>query len=384
MRCIVVQQRLGQEVREGQKNIIFGQVVLGFYSLVWQEAFMPAGNTIRSIDTLLLPTQQSLLVLQHTQSSGIEPAAILRGTGLSLADLEDDDTWISYRHTMQIIENAYRLTGDSTLGLEVGTAEDISTFGILGYAMLSCATVREALKVGEKYQRTAQNLCDVKMLEDQDKLCVHAATPFVLTVQQYHFAMEELFAGVMEIIRTITGENVYPDEVRFSYAKPEYAREYNRVFSCPVVFNSSGNTMVLGKKVLELPVLQANKFNAKMSEKLCQEITRKYVGEEGLATRIRHIILSVPGEFPSEAAVADALAVSGRTMRRQLGDLGTSFRDLLNQVRSDLAEQYLRNSTLSVEQIAQLLGYTETTNFRRAFNRWLGMSPREYRLSHLK
>jgi AraC-like DNA-binding protein len=94
--------------------------------------------------------------------------------------------------------------------------------------------------------------------------------------------------------------------------------------------------------------------------------------------------LSVPGEFPSEAAVADALAVSGRTMRRQLGDLGTSFRDLLNQVRSDLAEQYLRNSTLSVEQIAQLLGYTETTNFRRAFNRWLGMSPREYRLSHLK
>jgi hypothetical protein len=64
----MVQERLGQEVCEGQKNIIFGQVVLGFYSLVWQEAFMPADDTLRSIDTLLLPTQQSLLMLQHAQS----------------------------------------------------------------------------------------------------------------------------------------------------------------------------------------------------------------------------------------------------------------------------------------------------------------------------
>ena len=140
--------------------------------------------------------------------------------------------------------------------------------------------------------------------------------------------------------------------------------------------------MVLNRRLLEIPVLQANKFNAKMSEKLCQEITQKYLGEEDLATRIRHIILRVPGEFPSEAAVADALAVSGRTLRRRLGDRGTSFRDLLDQVRSDLAQQYLRNSTPSVEQIAQLLGYSETTNFRRAFKRWIGLSPREYRLGH--
>ena len=345
---------------------------------------MPAGNTIRSIDTLLLPTQQSLLVLQHAQSSGIKPAAILRGTGLSLADLEDDDTWISYRHTMQVIENAYQLTGRPALGLEIGAAEDISTYGILGYAMLSCATVGEALRVGEKYQRTAQNLCDVKLEVDRETLSLNAATPFVLTARQYHFSIEELFAGLMEIIRTISGKNVYPDEVCFAYAKPEHAAEYSRVFSCPVSFNSSGNTMVLSNRLLELPVLQANKFNAKMSEKLCQEITHKYVGEEDLATRIRHIILRVPGEFPGEAAVADTLAMSGRTMRRQLGDLGTSFRDLLDQVRSDLSEQYLRNSKLSVEQIAQLLGYTETTNFRRAFKRWTGVSPREYRLGHSK
>jgi len=108
--------------------------------------------------------------------------------------------------------------------------------------------------------------------------------------------------------------------------------------------------------------------------KLCAEILRKYIGEEDLTTRIRHFILRVPGEFPDEAAVADALAVSGRTMRRQLSTLGTSYREVLDQVRSDLAQQYLQNSSLKVEQVGELLGYTETTNFRRAFKRWLGMS----------
>ena len=77
--------------------------------------------------------------------------------------------------------------------------------------------------------------------------------------------------------------------------------------------------------------------------------------------------------------MADVLAMSGRTLRRQLSALGSSYRQLLDQVRSDLARQYLENSNMSVEQVAQLLGYTETTNFRRAFKRWLGVSPRDYR-----
>jgi hypothetical protein len=98
--------------------------------------------------------------------------------------------------------------------------------------------------------------------------------------------------------------------------------------------------MVLKSKQLDLPILQANKFNARMSEKLCEEILHKYIGEEDLTTRIRHIILRVPGKFPDETTVADALAVSGRTMRRQLSALGTSYRELLDQVRSDLAQQF--------------------------------------------
>ena len=244
---------------------------------------MAATGTTRSIDTMMLPTQ---LLLRVIEQWGTEPASALHGTGLKSADLEDDDTWISYRQTMRIVDNSYKLTERDTLGLDVGSAEDISTFGILGYAMLSCATVGNALAVGEKYQRTAQNVCDVQIKMDDEHCTISAATPFVLKPSGYRFTIEELFSGVMELIRSLSGEELYPDE----------------------------------------------------------------------------------------AAVADALAVSGRTMRRRLSALGTSYREVLDQVRSDLAQQYLQNSSLKVEQVGELLGYTETTNFRRAFKRWLGMS----------
>jgi AraC-like DNA-binding protein len=340
---------------------------------------MAAPDTTRSIDSLMLPTQLSILLLQVIERWGTNPARALHGSGLKLSDLEDDDTWISYRQTMHIIDNAYKLTGRDSLGLDVGSAEDISTFGILGYAMLSCATVGDALAVGVKYQRTAQNLCDVQIETGEDQSTISATTPFVLKPSGYRFAIEELFSGVMTLIRSLSGEDLYPHEIHCAYADPGYREHYEGVFRCAIDFNESGNRMVLKSKLLGLPILQANKFNARMSEKLCEDILHKYIGEENLTTRIRHIILRVPGKFPDEATVADALAVSGRTMRRQLSALGTSYRELLDQVRSDLAQQYLQNSSLNIEQVGQLLGYTETTNFRRAFKRWLGVSPQGYR-----
>ncbi|MEH6581243.1 MAG: AraC family transcriptional regulator [Halioglobus sp.] len=341
---------------------------------------MSAAGSRRSIDSLMLPTQLSLLLLQLAEPLGARPTAVLHGTGLSPADLENHDTWISYRQSMKIIENAYQQTGSATLGLEVGSAEDISTFGILGYAMLSCATVGEAIAVGEKYQRTAQAICDTRLEIRENSIAMAADTPFVVKPECYRFAVEALFSGIMEILRILTGEEFYPIEIQCVYEDPGYRELYKTIFRCPVEFGAPANRVVVDRAFMDLPVLQANKFNARMSEKMCEEILHKYVGEKDLTTRIRHIILRVPGQFPDEAAVADALTMSARTLRRQLSALDTSYRELLDQVRAELAQQYLQNSGLKVEQVALLLGYTETTNFRRAFKRWLGVSPQDYRL----
>jgi AraC-like DNA-binding protein len=341
---------------------------------------MPSGQAMRAIDTMLLPTQGSALLLRIAQAQNIDAADILRGTGLKLTDLDDDETWISYRQTMRIVDNAYQLTGREDLGLEVGFAEDMSSLGILGYAMASCDTVGEALSVGAKYSRTTQNLCDLKLVDENRQLRLYAATPFLLSSRQYRFAIEELFASIVHFVHILSGKEVYPERVEWSYADPGYPVAYQQVFHCPLIFDSAENCLVLRHSTCALPIPQGNRFNARMGEKMCLEILRKFVGEDDLATRTRQIILQTPGQMPSEADMAGSLAVSGRTLRRKLGELGTSYRQLTDEVRSELAQHYLRDSGFTVEHVSHLLGYTETTNFRRAFKRWTGVSPRKYRL----
>jgi AraC-like DNA-binding protein len=331
------------------------------------------------MDTVMFPSQQSRLLLSLLEERGASTTRLMQGTGLQACDLDKGDTWISYRQTMQIIDNAYGLTGHGPLGLEVGSKEDASTFGILGYAMQSCATVGEFLEVGERYQRTAQNLCDLWLEPRGAALSLAATTPFLVSPACYRFAIEVLFSGIIKLVRVLSGVDVYPTEIHCTYTGPVYRDDYEQVFNCPVYFDQSANRMVLDNQLLELGLLQANSYNADVGKKLCHDLLQKYSWEEDLAARVRNSILRTPGQFPDEAALAADLAISSRTMRRRLSALGTSYRGVLDQIRCDLAQQYLQNSSLSTERIGQLLGYTEAANFRRAFKRWLGLSPRDYR-----
>lgn len=340
---------------------------------------MTATASQRSIDSLLLPTQVTSLLAQIVEKKGISVQALFRNTGVRPEDLDDDDKWISYRQTMRIIDNAYRLTGCNTLGLDVGMAEDLSTFGILGYAMMSCDTLKTAIEIADRYHRTAQSLCEHRLEFGEELVSIFAATPFVLTLNRYRFAMEELFTGINGLFGTLTGVDVIPVEVHFAYAEPAYSDRYYEAFRCKVKFDEKTNQLIYRRHLFDLPVLQANRFNAQMTNKLCQGILDKHVGEEDLASRIRQIIVQVPGQFPGEEEVARSLNISSRSMRRYLAEYGTSFRRLLDEVRADLSQNYLMHSLMSIDQIAYVLGYTETTNFRRAFKGWVGVSPTKFR-----
>ncbi len=342
----------------------------------------PNKDRARSIDTWLLPTQVTALLIELLADQGVEPEIILLEQGLSLSDLQDDNYWISYRQNMAIIDQAYRLSGNPALGFEVGLAEDLSTLGILGYAMFSCETLGQALDIGVKYHRTAQSLLENRLLLDDASMSIITAPPFAVTAQQHRFAVEELFTGLLRIAQILTGKAVLPARMHCAYSKPAYHERYRQVFQCPIHFNSKETALVFSRDIMDLPVLQANKFNARMSEKLCQSLLVERIGEEGMTGRVRQILVRSLGRFPDETQVADELSMSCRSMRRALADEGGSFRRILDEVRTELAQNYLSHTSMNVDQIASLLGYTEATNFRRAFKRWVGLSPRDYRQSH--
>jgi AraC-like DNA-binding protein len=101
--------------------------------------------------------------------------------------------------------------------------------------------------------------------------------------------------------------------------------------------------------------------------------------EDDIVTSICNLLLSTPGEFPKLDAVASKLSLGARTLRRRLNELGTSYQRILDDVRKELATEYLRTTNLTVQEIAEILGYSEVTNFRRAFMRWVELSPYQYR-----
>jgi AraC-like DNA-binding protein len=150
------------------------------------------------------------------------------------------------------------------------------------------------------------------------------------------------------------------------------------VFGVAPEFGAPRNVAVLEAAALDLPLPQADELTAAMTERQCRKLVKQRRSRAGVAGVVRDELVRTPGDMPALDEVAERLAVSERTLRRRLADEGTSFRALVDEVRSALAEELLSTGSLSVEQVARRLGYAETASFTHAFTRWKGVSPRAW------
>ena len=127
------------------------------------------------------------------------------------------------------------------------------------------------------------------------------------------------------------------------------------------------------------PLKTSDPIMAQTCLKMVQDVIEQHRGEPEFIQRMQEILLERPGEIPDLNEASDRLSVSSRTLRRRLAELGTSFKEITQEVRRDLALDYLKSTNLNIDQISHLLGYTETTNFRRAFKQWTGKPPSAFR-----
>jgi AraC-like DNA-binding protein len=123
----------------------------------------------------------------------------------------------------------------------------------------------------------------------------------------------------------------------------------------------------------------SNPESSALCQQQCQQLVARLSRRSHFVDEVRKRILAQPGHFPNLEQVADDLALSPRTLRRRIEDEGSRFQEILDEVRLGLAKDYLANSTLSIEQVAELLGFSHTGNFSHAFKRWSGVPPLEFR-----
>ena len=315
-------------------------------------------------------------------SCGVSRAALLQGTGLEDLDLSEPGSISDAQHIC-LLRNALQLSHEPALGLALGSNRPISTFDSLGFAMLCSETLREAILMGCQYQKVPGRFSgrlvflSLRTEGDEAVLEVEAAeAPDDLVL----FAVEDMLGSILSVTRWVTGRPLPLREIRCGFPRPDHSEAYRQYLPCPVVFDAPRTQVRFDAAFLGTPLPMASSNAARIYRAQCEKLINADGGcEDEWVRNIRTQMLMFSDRLLSPEECAARLGVSPRTLRRRLEERGMSYKGIVDDVRAGLARSYLASSRLSVEAIAERLGFSEPTSFTRAFRRWTGMSPREFR-----
>lgn len=320
-------------------------------------------------------------LVAELSEQGIEAPVALEGTGLVESQLKAHTTKISYKQLDIVIRNAMRLSSDSAIALRAGQRMRITAYGMYGYALLSSATHAEARDFAARYIRVVGPFCDFVVAHNNATVAVtfeplHWPNP---AEEIHRFAVEFALSAHLMATRDRIGQAFKFSRVVLDYALPPHAGVYNDLFECPVLFGQPNCGYEHDRA--DGPMALADSRTHAMASEMCEHLLSEVNRAGGVASDIRRILIEQPGKYPSLEAIAEKLGMYPRALRRKLEAEGSSYRDLLAEVRMRLAIEYLRKTHMTNDEIASRLGYSDAANFRHAFVRWTGKSPSDFRVT---
>jgi AraC-like DNA-binding protein len=307
---------------------------------------------------------------------------ILRNVNLTVDEVHSPKSRISLAELMMACKNAIRLSSDPHLPYRIGTSIHISTYGMYGFAILCCPDFRKAMAFAELYHALAAPLATIEFTE-KDGFASWVIEPNARAVTDprvYRFITEMQIGIHISLMRDIMGAAFTPDQICLAYPKaPDFALPADQIGG-RLSFASGTNQIIFRSAWLNQTANLGNKTTYPAVVAMCDDLLDDLKSRIGIAGEIRALLLRDITNPPTLAAIAKYLDVSDRSLRRQLREQGISFRGLLDELRMQIAMKYLRTTRLANEDIALALGFSDATNFRRAFRRWTNKSPSEIRM----
>ncbi|HET8702358.1 AraC family transcriptional regulator [Castellaniella sp.] len=312
---------------------------------------------------------------------GIPPSLSLQGTGVDETRIYDATALTSIRQYVDVCGNALALSADPATPFLTGSRLHLSAYGMYGYALMSCLEMRDYFLLGVKYHSLATPTLTIEWSERDDK----AVWTFPDAIVSYdspdirRFLIEQQYTQHVTHLQDVFGRPCFPVRACFSYAAPPHAAIYERFLGCPCEFGHPQCELHYDAAILDQRPRLAHRLTATVLQQTCEGLISNASTLTGMAGEVYQRLLRRPGEFPDMEAIAAQLGMTSRNLRRHLQAEGTSFSAILDDVRSSLAVEYVRTTHMNGDDIALLLGFSESTNFRRAFKRWTGKTTREYR-----
>lgn len=305
---------------------------------------------------------------------GVSPLACLEGTGITPQQLDAADAEVEPEHDLRAARNVVAILGaDPVLGLEVGRRVHFTAFGALGLAIVSSPTVRRAHELGVRFLNLTSSFLEfaIEEADDELRLVIEEAK---LPSDLRSFFVTRAAAIIVNLQREALGVRVRPRRVTFTMPEPVSSMVFAETLDAAPAFGAARNVLAVDATILDQPLPYADVSTALAAEEAYRRLLGMRERGTSLTARVRELLFSKPTRAGDMEAVASALGMTSRTLRRRLLEEGTTFRELGDEVRAKLAEELL-NEHVSVAMIAARLGYADASSFINAFKRWNGRPP---------
>ena len=327
-----------------------------------------------------IPSNYSRLIARVLGLHVRELPELLALTQLTAEQFMREDTLLTAQQQIQIIHNSLRLSKDEAFGLQLGNQLTPPTHGAMGFLANSSPNLLMALKAFQTYLPTRMNFARLELVPNADWLECYYHVDLDVSPEIYRCLSEISMMIFFECAKFIVGRPLHEAQASFSHPKPNYSQRYTEHLPGQFEFSKPQVMVRVPLNLCHIPNASANHENYSLALRQCESILAQlHSSKDSFKYQIQKMMLSHPPGVLSEEEAAAALFMSKRTLARRLSHEETGFRQIREEILSQQASGYLRDSQMSVEAIAALLNYHDSANFRRAFKRWFQLSPDQYR-----
>jgi AraC-like DNA-binding protein len=326
------------------------------------------------------PISHAAILIDVACEHGANRNQLMRLAKLDSGQLDNPHARVTSTPFRVLHSAAREMTGLPQLPLLFGSQLPLTSHGPLGYAIISCRSVRQALEILTKYYRLINDKA-LNIYEEDDQLHIEYAHSEDYLVDPITDT-EVFYSALISATRNLLHKETLEAELHINYPAPAHAEYYEKVLKCDVVFDMPISKIIFPVSLLDAQPEYANPVMLKLFEQQCAEMLERMDSGEGFRHKVRKYLLTTKPNFPSLDQCADHFHMSPRTFRRRLSDEDITYQQVLDEIRRELAESYLRNPAISIYHCADLVGFKDISNFRRAFIRWTGLSPAAYKKKH--
>ena len=324
-------------------------------------------------------TQPSLtfrVFLTGLAGLGYDKTALLSAAGVTAAQMEDPDGRVPCMSIPALIGQAMRTRPTANLGIKVAAQTPIGAFQLLDYLIVTCQNVSQGIRQLARYLRLSEAPFSVEIHDDEDPVRI------VYVGIQDSFTAEFEIALAIFHLRREAESRLQPEYACFTHT-PDDLNEAEQLLGCPMRTQRPWLGLALSRQSWELPLRRRDAVLQSLLLRNADEIADRLPKPNDVVSDLRRILLSRLAQGDSNIeSVARSMGTSVRSLQRRLTYRGSSYQDVLDSIRREAAGQYLSDRALSISEVGYLLGYSEPAAFHRAFKRWHGSTPHEFRLAH--